>query len=35
MRELKALKQKALPPFSFTSIKWRSKSEILQVDKWK
>lgn len=29
------MKQRALPPFSFTSTKWRSKSEILQVDKWK
>jgi hypothetical protein len=29
------MKIKALPPFSFTSTKWRSKSDTLQVDKWK
>ena len=25
----------ALPPFSFTNYKWRSKSELTGIDKWK
>ena len=25
----------ALPPFSFTNYRWRSKSELVKIDKWK